>query len=147
MLNFVGTDTMSAAYYAQYVLNNGRPIAQSLPATEHSVMTSWPTEEAAIRNMIDHFGGEGCVFSVVMDSYDYDAALIEVLPRVAPFLKMKGGTMMLRPDSGDPIEVVLSGLRAADSCFGHRVNSKGYKVINNSGVIQGDGINYEVVKR
>jgi nicotinamide phosphoribosyltransferase len=147
LLNFVGTDTMSAAYYAQYVLNNGRPIGQSLPATEHSVMTSWPTEESAIRNMIDHFGGEGKAFSVVMDSYDYDAALVEVLPRVAPFLKQKGGTMILRPDSGDPIEVVLAGLRAADACFGHRVNSKGYKVLNHSGVIQGDGINYDVVKR
>ncbi len=138
---------MSAAYYAQFVLNNGRPIGQSLPATEHSVMTSWPTEEAAIRNMIEHFGGEGKTFSVVMDSYDYDAALNEVLPRIAPFLKQRGGTMILRPDSGDPIEVVLAGLRAADACFGHTVNSKGYKVLNHSGVIQGDGINYEVVKR
>jgi len=147
LLNFVGTDTMSAAYYAQFVLNNGRVIGQSLPATEHSVMTSWPSEEAAIHNMIEHFGGSGKTFSVVMDSYDYDAALDEVLPRVAPFLKQKGGTMILRPDSGDPIEVVLAGLSAAHKCFGHRVNGKGYKVINHSRVIQGDGINYEVVKR
>ena len=42
LLNFRGSDTMSAAYYAQFELNNGKPVAQSVPATEHSVMTSWP---------------------------------------------------------------------------------------------------------
>lgn len=35
----------------------------------------------------------------------------------------------------------VQGLRAADGVFGHTVNSKGYKVINGCGVIQGDGIN------
>lgn len=51
------------------MLNNGRPVAQSIPATEHSVMTSWPSEQAAIENMIDKFGSG--VFACVMDSYDY----------------------------------------------------------------------------
>lgn len=37
---------MSASYYAQFHLNEGKPIAQSIPATEHSVMTCWPTEKA-----------------------------------------------------------------------------------------------------
>lgn len=41
----------------------------SIPATEHSVMTAWHTEKAAIENMIDHFG-DG-LFACVMDSYDY----------------------------------------------------------------------------
>jgi hypothetical protein len=36
-------DTLSAAYYAQFALNGGRPVGQSIPATEHSVMTSWPS--------------------------------------------------------------------------------------------------------
>ena len=35
LLNFDGSDTMSAAYYAQFVLNGGQPVAQSIPATEH----------------------------------------------------------------------------------------------------------------
>jgi len=44
LLSFTGSDTMSAAYYAQFNLNGGRSVASSIPATEHSVMTSWPTE-------------------------------------------------------------------------------------------------------
>jgi hypothetical protein len=61
---------------AQFELNGGRPVANSIPATEHSVMTSWPNEQQAIENMIKHFGSG--VFACVMDSYDYAAALSEV---------------------------------------------------------------------
>jgi hypothetical protein len=35
---------MSAAYYVQYVLNGGKPVATSIPATEHSVMTAHKSE-------------------------------------------------------------------------------------------------------
>jgi len=74
---------MSAAYYAQFSLNGGRPVANSIPATEHSVMTSYVTEKVAIEHMIKTFG-KG-VFAVVMDSYDYIAALEKVLPSIASF--------------------------------------------------------------
>jgi nicotinic acid phosphoribosyltransferase len=82
LLNFQGTDTMSAAYYAQYHLNEGKPVAESIPATEHSVMTSWPNESKAIRNMIEKFGGEGKAFACVMDSYDFTNALTKILPAI-----------------------------------------------------------------
>jgi nicotinic acid phosphoribosyltransferase len=38
LLNFEGTDTLTAAYYAQFTLNNGNPVGYSIPATEHSIM-------------------------------------------------------------------------------------------------------------
>lgn len=53
----------------QFELNGGEPVGTSIPATEHSVMTAWHTEKAAIENMIDCFG-DG-LFACVMDSYDY----------------------------------------------------------------------------
>lgn len=81
LLNFEGSDNMAAAYYAQFHLNGGRPVASSIPASEHSVMTAWPSETDAMRNMVRRFG-DG-TFSVVMDSYDYAKALSEVLPAVA----------------------------------------------------------------
>ena len=179
----------------QFELNGGVPVASSIPATEHSVMTAWPSEREAIENMIEHYGTG--LFSVVMDSYDYAAvrlgclqqehtalwhlhhrmigialclmmlvvqvwylflqALNEVLPSIASkqvhvlvcalgtahriphslhggilsthleqnALWMRyehcvelqvgaGGFMVLRPDSGDPVEAVLMALRAAE---------------------------------
>lgn len=46
LLNFDGSDTMSAGYYAQFMLNNGRPVAQSIPASEHRcvALRAQPTE-------------------------------------------------------------------------------------------------------
>jgi nicotinamide phosphoribosyltransferase len=136
----------SACWYAQYRLNEGRPVGQSIPATEHSVMTSWRSEREAIQNMIDHFGREGAVFACVMDSYDYDIALTKVLPQVADAHKKKGGMMVLRPDSGDPVECIVKALKAGEESFGAKVNAAGYKVLNGVSAIQGDGINFAVVK-
>lgn len=146
LLNFDGSDTMSAAYYAQFYLNNGKPVASSIPATEHSVMTSWSSERAAIENMIEKFGGEGKVFACVMDSYDYTNALNKVLPAVAAKHQAKGGLMVLRPDSGDPVECIVDAMKAGEKSFGAKLNGKGFKVLNGVSAIQGDGINYNTVK-
>lgn len=84
-------------------------MGNSIPASEHSVMTAFRTEKEAMEAMISNFG-EG-VFACVMDSYDYQRALDSVLPSVASFKLEKGGFLVLRPDSGDIVESVLMGLR------------------------------------
>lgn len=145
LLNFDGTDTLSAAYYAQFALNNGNPVGMSIPATEHSVMTSWPTEQEAIENMIAKFGSG--LFATVMDSYDYKNALDTVVPAVSKQVVESGGYWVLRPDSGDPCDAVIAALRAAEKTFGFDVNNKGYKVTRNVGVIQGDGIDIDTVRK
>jgi len=89
LLNFSGTDTLSAAVYAQYVYNGGKPVGQSIAASEHSVMTSFKKEVDAFYQIIKNFGGgiekdrdhdniPKAPFAVVMDSYDYENALINV---------------------------------------------------------------------
>jgi len=139
LLNFGGTDTMSAAYYAQFELNNGKPVAESIPATEHSVMTSWHTEREAIENMIEHHGRG--VYSCVLDSYDYANCLYNNLPQIKEKKERAGGHLVLRPDSGDPVDAVLMGLDAGEKAFGADTNKKGFKVLRGVSVIQGDGIN------
>jgi len=145
LLNFDGTDTLSAAYYAQFALNDGAPVGVSIPATEHSVMTSWPSEQEAIENMIAKFGSG--LFATVMDSYDYQNALDTVVPAVSRQVVESGGYWVLRPDSGDPCDAVIAALRAAEKTFGFDVNNKGYKVTRNVGVIQGDGIDVETIQK
>lgn len=145
LLNFGGSDTMAAAYYAQFYLNEGRPVASSIPATEHSVMTSWNNEQQALENMLTMFGQNELVnklgiFATVGDSYNYKNFLENIVPVVAEKFKGKFGLWVLRPDSGDPVECVLMGLNAAEKTFGVTVNKKGYKVLNGAAVIQGDGI-------
>ncbi len=138
LLNFSGTDTTIAAYHAQYELNNGNPVAQSIPATEHSVMTAHASEKDAILAAISEFGSGA--FACVMDSYDYTHALQSVLPSVAAEKLEKGGFMILRPDSGDPLKVIIEALEALNEVFGSTINQKGFKVLKGCGVIHGDGI-------
>ncbi len=57
-----------------------------------------------------------------------------------------GATVVVRPDSGDPLRVPVDVLRALDGKFGSTVNSRGYKVLPSCiRVIQGDGINAETL--
>jgi nicotinic acid phosphoribosyltransferase len=59
--------------------------------------------------LLNEYGSGFC--ACVMDSYDYVHALEAVLPSVGQLKVKKGGFLVLRPDSGDPVEVVLQGLR------------------------------------
>jgi nicotinamide phosphoribosyltransferase len=57
-----------------------------------------------------------------------------------------GATLVIRPDSGDPVEVVHECLRRLDEAFGHAVNAKGFRVLNHVRVIQGDGIDPKSIR-
>jgi len=72
--------------------------------------------------------------------------LFKVLPSVAKEHKSKGGLMVLRPDSGDPVQCMLQAMEAGEKTFGANVNKKGYKVLNSVNAIQGDGINNNTLK-
>lgn len=95
--------------------------------------------------MISHFGSG--TFATVMDSYDYQRALDVVVPSVAAEQVEAGGFWVLRPDSGDPTDAVIAGLRAAEAAFGVDINSKGYKVPRGVGVIQGDGVGIKTISK
>ena len=139
LLCFDGTDTQPAGWLATK-FNEGRPIGQSVLATEHSVMLSWDTELEAVVNLLNK-AKNGAIVSFVADTRDYDAFLDHILPAVADVVKSKNQTFVIRPDSGDPVRCVISGLRKAAKYFGSYLNSRGYRVINNCAVLQGDGIN------
>lgn len=143
LLNFKGTDTLEAiqGVYAYYG-SDSMP-GFSIPASEHSTMTSWGMEREAdaYANMIDKFG-DG-LFSVVSDSYDLFNAIDNIYgdKLKEKILGMKG-TLVVRPDSGDPVLTPITVVKKLWDIFGGTVNSKGYKVLNPKvRVIQGDGMN------
>ena len=148
LLNFDGSDTMTACYHVQYHLNGGRHIGESIPATEHSVMTSFTEEIESMKNLIEQYPGQ--VIACVMDSYNYDYALDVLLPKIKELIEEKKCIFVIRPDSGDPVVQVLKALRAAVKAkFSQEIvtiESQSYIVLKNVAVIQGDGINYGTVK-
>ena len=143
LVNFLGTDNVlslmaARAYYSE-------PMAGlSIPAAEHSTITSWGRENEveAYRNMLRQFAKPGSVVAVVSDSYDIYHAIREHWGKTLKDEVIKSGaTLVVRPDSGDPVQVVHQCLVLLDEAFGHTMTRKGYKLLNHVRVIQGDGIN------
>ncbi|CAB3693785.1 nicotinate phosphoribosyltransferase [Paraburkholderia rhynchosiae] len=142
LVSFMGSDTVLGVVAANYYYNESMS-AFSVPAAEHSTITSWGREREtdAYRNMIAKFGKPGAIVSVVSDSYDLFAALKVWGTELKQAVLDSGGMLVIRPDSGDPQTIVLQTLRALEASFGSTVNSKGRRVLNNVRVIQGDGVN------
>ena len=149
LVNFMGTDTISGILWAQEYYNTKEMVAFSVPAAEHSSITTWgkARETDAYRNMIKQFGGKFPIIAVVSDSYDIFNAVENMWGgELKEEVLGSGSTIVVRPDSGDPAEVVAKCALLLDSKFGSTVNSKGYKVLNDIRIIQGDGINEESIR-
>ncbi|WP_323846004.1 nicotinate phosphoribosyltransferase [Microbulbifer magnicolonia] len=143
LVNFQGTDTVSGLVAARQFY--GADMAgYSIPAAEHSTMTAWgkAREADAYANMLDQFAGPGKLVAVVSDSYDIWNAIENIWGGV---LRQRvidnGGTLVIRPDSGDPVRIVTESLERLMRIFGSSVNGRGYRMLPEFiRVIQGDGI-------
>ena len=151
LVNFMGTDTFEAVEGVMAYYNTDEVVGFSIPASEHSTITSWGRENEvnAYENMLDTFGGPGKLVACVSDSFDIYAATRDLWGGVLKDKVMNmGGTLVVRPDSGDPETVPVEIIEILAEKFGFTVNSKGYKVLHPSvRVIQGDGINEHSLPR
>ena len=148
LVNFMGTDTITGMLYAREYYNAG--IAGfSIPAAEHSTITSWgrANEVDAYRNMLKQFGREGSILAVVSDSYDiFNAASKLWGEELKDEVIASGATVVIRPDSGDPETVCFKLVEILGKKFGFTTNAKGFKVLNNVRLIQGDGVNERTIR-
>lgn len=149
LVNFKGTDTRTALRQAKKYYGSSMA-GYSVPAMEHSSITSWgkDNEEAAYTNMFNKFGGDGKIVSIVSDSYDIDNAVRNIFGNNLHSVIVDSGTkLVVRPDSGIPKYMVLSVVEALGESFGFTINQKGYKVLPDYvRVLQGDGINIHSIK-
>lgn len=148
LVNFMGTDTISGVLALMKYYN--APVSgYSIPAAEHSTTTilGREGEVAQYKRMLDKFAKPGSLVAVVSDGYDiYNACENIWGGELKQQVIDSGATVVIRPDSGDPATVVLKCLELLESKFGSTINEKGYKVLNNVRVIQGDGINQDSIR-
>lgn len=151
LINFNGTDTMEAVWLLKNMYGmQVKDIACSIPAAEHSTVTSWgPNQESerrALENMIKQFG-KMPMFAFVSDSYDFKGLIDNVWcdPELIAKVRAAGVTPVVRPDSGDPNEMVMYALNKLAAAWGTTENKLGYKVLNGIAVIQGDGMDYNKI--
>ncbi|MFG6080391.1 nicotinate phosphoribosyltransferase [Paracoccus litorisediminis] len=144
LVNSFGSDTVSALIPARNIY--GADIAAySIPATEHSTMTALGLlgELRQMKRFLDaHPTG---IIACVSDSYDLFRAIREYWGgALKEHILARDGVLVVRPDSGDPVEIVPDVIEALMARFGYTMTAQGYRLLNPKvRVIQGDGINAE----
>ena len=146
LVHFRGTDNMAALALARAFY--GEACAGfSIPAAEHSTITSWGREHEAdaCRNLLEQFP-KGLV-AVVSDSYDLFRCCAEIWGgALRERVLGRDGVLVIRPDSGDPPAVVVKVLGILGKKFGTTQNAKGYRLLHPKvRIIQGDGVDFTML--
>jgi len=148
LVNFTGSDTMAALVMLKEYY--GEPCAGfSIPASEHSTMTSWGREKEcqAMKNMLEQYP-KG-LMACVSDSYNiWDACEKYWGTELKELVEKREGQLVVRPDSGELPGTVLQVLEKLESKFGSDKTSTGHKLLPQCvRIIQGDGIDINSLEK
>lgn len=159
LLNFLGSDTIEGIRLAN-VHYDCEMAGFSIPATEHSTVSMWgrAEERAMFENYVRTFlidrqvpAGLPKLAACVSDTFDvFRACEAWSTEPLKSLIRGSGGTLVIRPDSGDPLEVLPRVFEILGANLGDEVtvNSKGFRVLPNYlRVIQGDGIDLHAMDR
>lgn len=163
LTSFTGSDTLPVISGARKYYNEpkGTFVVGGVPATEHSVMCAGTkdNEIGTFKTLMDNFPNG--FLSVVSDTWNLWTVLTDYLPRLKEQILGRDGKLVIRPDSGDPVDILcgLQGTKEEFSgdeirhpsykgviellwdTFGGTVNEQGYKVLDSHiGAIYGDSI-------
>lgn len=110
MTSFVGSETIPAigALEEYYNANADKElIAATVPATEHSVMCAGGKEDEfeTFKRLITEVYPKGFV-SIVSDTWDFWQVMTNYLPRLKDIILARDGRVVIRPDSGDPVDII-----------------------------------------
>jgi nicotinamide phosphoribosyltransferase len=156
LLSFVGTDTIPAIQAAEFFYFadvEKELIGTSIPATEHSIQCAYGDDMEYLRQIITRVHPTGLV-SIVSDGYDFWDVIGRVLPALKKDILFRDGKVVIRPDSGDPADILCGdpnaepgtlaykgAVEALWEIFGGTMTPKGYRVLNDRiGLIYGDAI-------
>jgi nicotinamide phosphoribosyltransferase len=161
--SFKGDDSLPTISAARKYYDEKGFVVGSVNATEHSVMCAGgdDSELETFRYLMKQFPTG--ILSIVSDTWNLWDVLTKYLPTLKDEIMKRDGKIVIRPDSGDPVDIVCGlntnpnpcknviGLRSdAESkgviellwdLFGGTINEQGFKVLDpHIGAIYGDSI-------
>ncbi|WP_452599597.1 nicotinate phosphoribosyltransferase [Pontimicrobium sp. MEBiC01747] len=160
LLSFTGTDTIPTIDFLETYYNANSDtelVGGSVAATEHSVMCMGTNtgEQDTFKRLITEVYPNGIV-SIVSDTWDLWKVLTEYLPNLKNEVLARDGKVVIRPDSGDPVDIICGNpngkteeerkgvIQLLWDTFGGTTNTKGYKELDaHIGAIYGDSITLE----
>lgn len=107
--SFRGSDTLSVIPAARYFYNEpeNEVCINSVNASEHSVSTTkifTVGEQQMISDWLKIFP-KG-ILSIVADTFDLWKLITEYLPNIKEEILARDGKLVIRPDSGDPVDII-----------------------------------------
>jgi nicotinamide phosphoribosyltransferase len=164
--SFRGSDTLIVIPGARYFYNepNDQVCINSVNASEHSVSTTkifTVGEQQMLADWMNEFPNG--ILSVVADTFDLWKLITEYLPALKEQIMGRDGKLVIRPDSGNPVDIICGTLETFDGMynertepdekgviellwdiFGGTVNEQGFRVLDpHIGAIYGDSITLE----
>ena len=112
LISFTGSDTVSGIPFCEAFYGmKGKFVSGSVPATEHSVMCMGTMEDelGTFRRLITEVYPNGIV-SIVSDTWDFWKVMTEYLPALKSEIMARDGRVVIRPDSGDPVDIICGTL-------------------------------------
>jgi len=161
LTSFNGTDSLPAIYGARKFYGEKEFVGGSVNATEHSVMCagSKDDEVGTFRRLLETYPTG--ILSVVSDTWDLWKVCTEHVVTLKEEILARDGKLVIRPDSGDPVDILCGTRDSIDrdwagtpeqkgviellwDVFGGTTNEQGYKVLDSHiGAIYGDSITIE----
>lgn len=158
LLSFAGTDTIPAIDFLEQYYNadcEKELIGGTVSATEHSVMCMGLKDDEidTFERLISDIYPQGIV-SIVADTWDFWQVITEFLPILKEKIMKREGKVVIRPDSGDPVKIIVGDPNATEGSpeykgaieclwetFGGIITPQGYKLLDpHIGLIYGDSI-------
>jgi len=141
LVSFQGTDTLPAILLLQQEYDAWDMPAFSVPATEHSIMTSLGEigEAVLTRDLLNDYPNG--ILSLVGDSFDIFRFTRRIGTDFREKVLARDGKVVVRPDSGDPFTQVPQLLEILWECFGGTTTPSGYRILDpHVGLLWGDGL-------
>ena len=118
LLSFTGTATIASIMWLEDFYNcdcTKEVVGRGVPSTEHSVMSSYGREGEfeCYRHLIEDVFKTGPL-SMVSDTYDYWNVITNYLPRLKNSIMNRNGKIIIRGDSGDPVDIICGELKGSD---------------------------------
>lgn len=152
LLSFNKTSTIPAIEYINKYYNAScktNNLGIGAVSTEHSVMGANYSIDGDEVTFVKRLLNElypNTSFSMVSDTYDYWNMINNILPQVKDDIMNHNGKLLVRPDSGDIVDISVKTVEKLWEIFGGTINSKGYRVLDpHIGIIYGDGCTLENV--
>lgn len=157
LLSSLGSDSLASIDFVnRYYPGDNGLLLGSVPATEHSVMCAGGHDDefGTYDRLLDLYPSG--IVSIVSDTWDFWGVVGGILPRLHDKIMGRDGKVVIRPDSGDPADILCGTSRefgegrelaekglieALWAEFGGTVNDAGYKELDpHIGAIYGDSI-------